>query len=147
MHSVCDILRAKAQRPVIRIHEDATVLEAARLMNENRIGAVVVTSGERVIGIFTERDVLNRVVAAQRMAGAVRVGEVMTAPVAVCAPETTRDECRSVMRHKRVRHLPVVADNQLVGMISVGDLLADAEAEQAETIEYLHEYLYGVGRG
>lgn len=143
MHSVLAILNRKPVRTVIRIEQDAAVLDAARLMNQHRIGALVVTSGERVIGIFTERDIMNRVVAERRDPATVRVGEVMTSPVAVCSLSTTRDECRSVMRHRRVRHLPVVEDGQLAGMISVGDLLADAEAEQAETIEYLHDYLYG----
>lgn len=143
MHTVAEILAGKPARPVHRVVEDATVLDAARIMNEHRIGALVVTRAEKVVGIFTERDVMNRVVALERPPGRVKVGEVMTAPVAVCAPETTREECRAVMRHKRIRHLPVVAGDRLVGIISVGDLLADAEAEQQQTILYLHEYLYG----
>ncbi|MDX2200171.1 MAG: CBS domain-containing protein [Phycisphaerae bacterium] len=143
MHTVRDILAQKPQRSVVSISENAAVVDAARLMNEHHVGSLVVTRGERVIGIFTERDILTRVVAPERAPAAVRVADVMTAPVACCALSTTRDECRSAMRHKRVRHLPVVEDDQLVGMISIGDLLADAEAEQAETIRWLHDYLYG----
>ena len=144
MHTVRDILAAKASRPVVRISEESSAIDAARLMNEHRIGSVVVTRGERVVGIFTERDILTRVVAVDRSPRAVRVSEVMTAPVACCALSTTRDECRSAMRHERVRHLPVVENDRLVGMVSIGDLLADAEEEQADTIRWLHDYLYGM---
>ena len=140
--TVQGILERKGPQ-VVSIHRDATVLEAAKHMNEHRIGAVVVTHGEKVVGIFTERDVLNRVVAGQRDATTTPVHEVMTSPVACCAPESTRAECRSVMRHWRIRHLPVVKDDRLVGIVSIGDLLMDAEEEQHETIRYLHEYLYG----
>ncbi len=134
---------SKKEGRVIRIAREATVLEAARSMNQHRIGALVVTEGDKVVGIFTERDILNRVVAVERDAAQVRVEEVMTAPVAVCTPQSSLQECRGVMREKRIRHLPVVDKEQLVGMISIGDLSAENEAEQASTISYLYEYLYG----
>ncbi|MGE3182781.1 MAG: CBS domain-containing protein [Phycisphaerae bacterium] len=143
MHTVEAILKTKPERPVFSIKEDATVLEAANLMNAHRIGALVVLRNEEIVGIFTERDLLNRVVAAEKDSRSVRIRDVMTKPIACCTLATTREECRSVMRHKRIRHLPVVEDGNLIGMISIGDLLADAEAEQQETILYLHEYLYG----
>jgi CBS domain-containing protein len=142
MPNVQKILDAKPQR-VIDIPENGTVLEAARRMNEHRIGALVVTRGQTVVGIFTERDILCRVVAAQRDPGQTTVDTVMTTPVAVCTPQTTWDECRSVMRHKRLRHLPVVTGEKLVGMISIGDLYEADEAAREETIRYLHDYLYG----
>ncbi len=142
MHSVQHILDKKSG-PVACIDAEDTVLDAARLMNERRIGALVVTRGEKVIGIFTERDILNRVVATQRSAGKTVVKEVMTAPVACCRRKTTESECRAVMRSKRIRHLPVVEDERLVGIISIGDIIEDESAEKDETIHYLHEYLYG----
>jgi CBS domain-containing protein len=112
-------------------------------MNEHRIGALVVTEGEHVVGIFTERDILNRVVAQERSPGETRVRDVMTSPVAVCSPDTTTAECRRVMRDRRIRHLPVVDNERLVGMVSIGEITADNEAEQSETIRYLYEYMYG----
>jgi CBS domain-containing protein len=142
MHTIKEILGNKEQT-VFRIAEDATVLEAAGIMNERRIGALVVTRGEKVVGIFTERDILNRVVAQRRDAAETVVRDVMTSPVACCTPETTRAECRTVMRNRRIRHLPVVQDERLVGIISIGDLIEDEEAEQQETIRYLYEYMYG----
>ncbi|MCH8806754.1 MAG: CBS domain-containing protein [Planctomycetes bacterium] len=142
MHTVQHILDRKPG-PVTCIDRESTVLDAAKLMNEKRIGALVVNRGETVIGIFTERDILNRVVAAQKVPAKTLVKDVMTTPVACCKPETTEAECRHVMREKRIRHLPVVANERLVGMISIGDITEDENAEQQETIEYLHEYLYG----
>lgn len=143
MSTVQAILNRKQGPRVVSIREDASVLDAARIMNENRIGAVVVTRGETVVGIFTERDILCRVVAAQADPAKTTIGNVMTSPVACCTPETTRHECQAVMRAKRLRHLPVVADGRLVGMISIGDLNDASQEEQEQTISYLHEYLYG----
>ncbi len=142
MGTVQKILERKG-RQVHSISEDASVLEAARQMNEHRVGALVVTRAERVVGIFTERDILCRVVAAQRDPAQTKVGSVMTAPVAVCTPETTREECRNVMRARRIRHLPVVSEGRLTGIISIGDVLEATEADQHATIQYLYEYMHG----
>jgi CBS domain-containing protein len=128
---------------VATIDQGSSVLEAAKLMNDRRIGAVVVTKGDRAVGIFTERDILNRVVAAGRMPDGTRVGEVMTSPMACCRRDTPLTECKSVMTSKHIRHLPVVEDGKLHGLVSSGDILASECADQQATIEYLHEYLYG----
>ena len=142
MHKVKHILDQKSGA-VITIDAEATVLDAARVMNQRHIGALVVAQGEKITGIFTERDILNRVVAAQRSPAETVVKDVMTAPVACCRRETTEAECRAVMRRKRIRHLPVVEDERLVGLISIGDIIEDENVEKEETIHYLHEYLYG----
>lgn len=142
MHPVRSILEQKGQE-VVRVECDATVLEAAERMNKHHIGALVVTEAEKVVGIFTERDILNRVVARERNPSECTVREVMTSPVACCSPETTRAECRAVMRNRRIRHLPVVDEGKLVGIVSVGDLLQDEGNEQQETIQYLYEMLIG----
>ena len=128
---------------VATIDRSATVLEAATLMNERRIGALVVVSGESAIGIFTERDILVRVVAAGRAPEETIVGDIVTSPMACCRRDTKLAECRAVMTAKRIRHLPVVEEGKLYGMISSGDILASEMAEQQTTIEYFHEYLYG----
>jgi len=145
MPTVEAILSRKGGR-VHNIAEDATVLDAARKMNEARIGALVVTRGEKVVGIFTERDILCRVVAVQRDPAATPVSSVMTSPVMVCSPETTREECRAVMREKRIRHLPVVRDGKLVGLVSIGDMYESSEADHEQTIHFLYEYMYGEWR-
>ncbi len=141
MPTVDSILQRKG-RHVYSIGHDATVLEAARRMNEHRIGALVVVRDGKVVGIFTERDVLNRVVAAQLDPATTRVEQVMSAPVACCTPATTRAECRHVMRQRRIRHLPVVEGDRLIGIVSIGDIVEDEGAEQQETIRYLYEYMY-----
>lgn len=127
---------------VATIEASSNVLDAAKVMNERRIGAVVVTSGERVVGIFTERDILTRVVAALKVPRETRVSDVMTSPMACCRRDTPLTECKTIMTEKRIRHLPVVEDGRLYGLISSGDVLAHERADQQETIEYLHEYLY-----
>lgn len=142
MVTVSDVLATKSGR-VFSVDASATVLDAALLMNQHHIGALVVTAGEDVIGIFTERDVLIRVVATQQSPAETIVRDVMTTPVACCQRTTTLDECRAVMTQKRIRHLPVVEENHLLGMISIGDILAKRNADQQETIRYLHDYLYG----
>jgi CBS domain-containing protein len=128
---------------VATVDREVTVLDAAKLMNDRRIGALVVTSGERAVGIFTERDILNRVVAAGKPPGETHVGEVMTSPMACCRRDTPLTECKMVMTGKRIRHMPVVEEGKLFGLVSAGDILASECADQQATIEYLHEYLYG----
>ncbi len=136
-------LLEKKGTDVATVDREATVLEAAKLMNDRRIGAVVVTAGEHAVGIFTERDILNRVVASGRQPGETCVGEVMTSPMACCRRNTPMEECKAVMTAQRIRHLPVVEEGKLFGLVSSGDILASEVADQQATIEYLHEYLYG----
>ncbi|HZT82928.1 MAG TPA: CBS domain-containing protein [Gemmataceae bacterium] len=144
MATVRDILTRKGPT-VWTIHPEATVLDAAMLMNQHKVGSLVVLGdSQRIVGMFTERDVLVRVVAAQRDPAATRVAEVMTEEVACCLPETSIEEARGAMKNRRVRHLPVVDnDNRLLGMISIGDLNAFEAVAQEQTIHLLHEYLYG----
>jgi len=141
MPTAQDIL-AKKRRNVAIISEEATVMEAAKIMSDQHIGSLVVGRDKSVVGIFTERDVLNRVVAKHLDPMKTIVKDVMTTPVACCQPTTKLAECRGVMTEKRIRHLPVVVDNKLVGMISSGDILALECGEQLRTIEYMYEYLY-----
>ncbi len=119
----------------------ATVLEAAVLMNERGIGSVIVIDNDRLAGIFTERDVLRRVVAEQRDPATTKLADVMTSPVACAAPPTTLDEIRQVMRRRRIRHVPVVNAKRVLGMISIGDLNKAEREVQVETIRYLEQYI------
>lgn len=143
MATVKDILARKGSQ-VFSIGKDATVLEGARLMNEYKIGCLVVIDLERVSGIFTERDVLSRVVAGHRNPVTTLVHEVMTREMVCCRPDTDLEEARSVFKNRRIRHLPVVDEGQrLLGLVSIGDLNAyDADAKES-TIYLLHEYIYG----
>lgn len=146
MTLVGEILEKKdpGRSKLVSVSPDDTVLDAARIMNEARIGAVVVCEPDQgIVGIFSERDILRRVVAECRSPDALKIGEVMSRPVTCCKPSTTLAECQTVMITKRIRHLPVVENKQVVGMISIGDLLATEVELQQSTIEYLNDYLYG----
>jgi CBS domain-containing protein len=140
--SVSDII-AKKGRDVATVSRETCVLDAVKEMNNRRIGAVVVINENRVVGVFTERDLLNRVVAKQLDVTQVLVNDVMSTPVACCQLSTELTEAQGVMTKKRIRHLPVVEGDDLVGIISIGDLMARQVADQQNTIRYLNEYLYG----
>lgn len=143
MPMVSDLLAAKQHR-IHAIDAACTVLETTHVMNNCGIGAVVVTSQNRMVGIFTERDVLRRVVASQRSPADTLVAEVMTVEVLCCEPTISVEEAREIMMHRRIRHLPVVDDNgAAIGMISIGDLNAHQVHEQEQQIGNLHEYIYG----
>ena len=143
MPTVKDILARKGSH-VFSVDKDATVLDAALLMNDNKIGSLVVVDQGRVSGIITERDVLRRIVAQRRDPATAWVHEVMTREMVCCEPDTDLDEARSVIKNRRIRHLPVVDQGQnLLGLVSIGDLNAyDADAKEC-TIHLLHEYIYG----
>ena len=142
MATVQSILTGKGAQ-VVSFGVADSALTAARLMNERGIGGLVVTEGDRVIGIVTERDILRRVVASQRDPGATLIRDVMTTPVACCHPDTTLAECRGVMTSRRIRHLPVVDEKGLCGIVTIGDLMAHEVTEHEATIEYLHSYIFG----
>lgn len=143
MPMVRDILARKGSH-VWSLGADVTVLQAAQFMTEHHIGAVVIRDGERIVGMFSERDILQRVVAEAREPASTLVGDVMTIEVACCTAETSLEEARGAMKNRRIRHLPVVdGHDRLLGLISIGDLNAFQVAEQEQTIFLLNEYLYG----
>ena len=132
-----------AQEHVVMVDAGATVLDAARLMTARGIGGLVVRDARGgVAGIFTERDVLRRVVGDGRDPATTLVREVMTAPVLTVAPETTVDECRRLFTGRRIRHLPVAEGGTLCGVVTSGDLIAFEADEARATIEHLEGYLY-----
>jgi CBS domain-containing protein len=143
MASVRDLLTRK-RGDVVTVAGTTTVLDASTLMVEHGIGGVVVCDDHRVAGIFTERDVLRRVVAVGRDPARTLVQDVMTTPVLTVARETSLAECRATMTERRIRHLPVVDATGLVGLVSSGDVLAYEVAEGRETIHQLESYVYSV---
>ena len=144
MGTVREILSQKRSRPLLSARPEETVLAATQRMNENGVGALLVTETGRIVGIFTERDVLRRVVAEERLPSSVSVREVMTRQVACCTLDTPIDEVQNLMRQYRVRHLPVVDDEgDVQGMLSMGDLNAYHTSNQEVAIHFLQEYLYG----
>ncbi|NNM88083.1 MAG: CBS domain-containing protein [Phycisphaerae bacterium] len=121
-----------------------SILVATQRMNRHKIGALLVMESGHIVGILTERDILQRVVAADKNPHRTTVGEAMTRDVIFCDPDTSLQEASTIMKAHRVRHLPVCdQDGQLLGMVSIGDLNAQHASEQEITIHYLHEYVYG----
>jgi CBS domain-containing protein len=112
-------------------------------MNMHKCGALVVMHDGQVAGMFTERDVLRRIVSAQRDPATTSVAEVMTTEVHCVAPETDLDEVGAIMQQRKIRHLPVCERGKLLGMISIGDLNAFHVTHQEAHINFLSEYIYG----
>jgi len=143
MATVYDILAVKGPH-VLSIGPDASVLDAAILMNEHKVGSLLVMDAGRLVGIITERDMLMRVLGKRRDPADVKVCDVMTTEVACCRPDTAVDEARGVMKNRRIRHLPVLdGDGRLLGVVSIGDLNAHLARDQEVTIHILNEYIQG----
>lgn len=143
MATVSDILVGKG-RHLNTISAPATVYDAAIMMNEHKIGSLLVLESSRLIGILTERDILVHVVAQQRDASQTLVGDIMTRDVVCCTPQTDVEEARCVMRDRRIRHLPVInGDGEVIGLISIGDLNAFQAQNQERTIYQLQGYIHG----
>lgn len=144
MGTVNDILNQKQRRQLVATRPNETVLAATRLMDEQGVGSLLVTEDDSIVGIFTERDVLRRVVAEERLPATVFVGEVMTTDVACCTLESSIDEVQNMFRQYRVRHLPVIdQEGDIQGILSMGDVNAYHASHQEVTIHFLNEYLYG----
>lgn len=143
MDTVLDILAAKP-RGVVSTPVGVTVRDATRLMNEHSIGSLLVTAGSRLVGIFTERDVLRRVVAEGRSPDSTTVGEVMTRDVVCCPPEAAVEDVAELMRCRRVRHVPVVDQEEaVVGLVSIGDINAHRFAACATELLQVRDYILG----
>jgi len=143
MPTVADVLAAKGEQ-VHSIAPQTTVLDAIRKMNQHKIGALLVMQGRQVAGIFTERDVLRRVIGEEKNPAQVTVAEVMTEDVICVEPTTDLDDVASIMKQKKVRHIPVCGEGgTLHGMVSIGDLNAYHATNQEAQIHFLNEYIYG----
>ncbi len=130
-------------RTLHAVQQNQTVWEALQIMAANNIGALPVLQGEHMVGIFSERDYARRVELQDRKTRETRMQEVMTSEFITVSPEQNMDECMQIMTDKRVRHLPVMKDGKLVGLVSIGDVLFVMIAEQKLLIEQLHSYITG----
>lgn len=138
--TVRDVLRVKGNE-VCSVKPNNSVLDALKLMAERDIGAVMVMDGERPVGIFSERDYARQVVLKGKTSKDTPVREVMTTKVAFVRPQQTIEECMALMTAKRFRHLPVIENNKLVGILSIGDVVKAVIAEQEFLIEQLVNYI------
>ncbi len=142
MKTVAELLRTKPVR-VIKVTPELSVLEAIKVLASENIGAAVVMVGDRLAGIFSERDYTRKVILKGRSSDATRVEEIMTANVVVVSPRTKARECMALMTEKNIRHLPVVDEGRVIGMVSIRDIVSDIIADQDFTIEQLEHYISG----
>lgn len=143
MNQVWQILQAKGN-DVWTISKDSTVLDALKLLAEKQIGSLVVMDGKVVAGIFSERDFARKVGVTGRPPEAVKVHEVMSEHVITVNPHQTVQECMELMTEKRIRHLPVLENGQLVGILSIGDIVKDIIVELQFMVEQLENYITGL---
>jgi len=138
--TVATILEGKGGE-VLRIGPDATVFEALELMAEKGVGALVVTDGDHLAGILSERDYARKVILLDRGSRETKVAEIMTHEVITVEPARTVTECMELMTERRFRHLPVVSDGELIGVISIGDVVKAVISEQRQLIKELEQYI------
>ncbi len=140
MRLVREILQSKGH-DVWSIRPEDLVFDAVKMLSERSVGALLVMEGEKMVGIITERDYARKVILAGKSSKQTQVKDIMTQRVLWVAPERTIEECMALMTDKRVRHLPVVENTQVVGMLSIGDLVKAIIAEQQVTIDQLQNYI------
>ena len=128
---------------VITIEQEASVFDAIKLMADRAVGSLLVMDGDKLIGIVTERDYARKVILKGRSSEETPVGDIMTAKVITSQPEQSVNECMALMSERRLRHLPVVVDGKVVGLISIGDLVQAIISDQQEEIEHLEQYISG----
>ena len=142
MAPVSDILRGKGS-DVLKIDASATVFEALEKIVERNVGSILVTEGGEVVGIMTERDYLRKIAVQGRTSRDTRVSEIMSSPLVYVTPETPLEETMAIMTDRRIRHLPVVENNDVVGILSIGDVVKYQSREQSFQIQYLTDYISG----
>jgi len=140
--TVRNLLKAKGSE-VWWLPPEATVYEAIALMAEKRIGAVLICEGGRPVGIVSERDYARKVILMGRSSKETQVREIMSSPLITVTPDQTVDECMRIVTERRVRHLPVLEGERLVGIVSIGDLVKAIISAQAQTIKQLSDYISG----
>ena len=139
---VKDILKRKGSK-VIAVSPNDSVLDALKLMADRNIGGVLVMQGEKLEGIFTERDYARKIILKGKSSAEARISEVMVTNLITITPEHDSAQCMQLMTNKTVRHLPVMEQNKVVGVISIGDVVKSVIEEQQNTIEHLEQYIAG----
>ena len=146
MTVVAEILKSKPDAAVHSIAPSASVLDALKSMAQLRIGALLVMEGKDIVGILSERDYARKIALMGRTSLTTLVSDVMTTAVMYVQPTQSSEECMALMTQNRLRHLPVVDDGMVIGMISIGDLVKDIISEQQFIIEQMKHYISGGGR-
>ena len=142
MHTIKTLLRNKGDA-VWSISPDASVYDAIHLMAEKQIGALLVMEGKRLCGVISERDYARQIILKDRSSRETRVSEIMTADVITATRQNSIQQCMGTMTENRIRHLPIVEDDEVVGVVSLGDLVKVIISDQQETIHELERYIHG----
>lgn len=143
MKTVAQILKTKQNQAVYTISPDAKVFDAIKMMSEHSIGALLVTEGEVIVGIVTERDYARKMILKGRSSTDTSVRDIMTSSVMYVRPEDSNEQCMALMTQNRLRHLPILDHGKLIGIISIGDLVKDIISEQQFIIQQLEHYIMG----
>ncbi|MDC7712580.1 CBS domain-containing protein [Vogesella sp. LYT5W] len=141
MQTVRQLLANKAIKDLISVGPEMTVFQALQVMAERDVGAILVMEMGDVVGIFSERDYARRIVLLGRTSAGTKVRDIMTSKVIFVSPEQSIGECMALMTERRIRHLPVMEDNRVIGLLSIGDLVHATIAEQQFVIEQLVKYI------
>lgn len=143
MRPISHILMSKTTASVHSVSPDSTVFEALKLMSERNVGAVLVMENEAIVGILSERDYARKIVLKDLSSRTTPVREIMSSPVVFVTPRQTNEECMALMTNNRIRHLPVLDNGRLLGMISIGDLVKDVISELEFSNDQLVHYISG----
>jgi CBS domain-containing protein len=142
MTSVAQVLKSKPNQDVYTILAADSVYDAIKLMADKQIGALIVKENGAIAGIVTERDYARKVVLMDRSSKTTPVRDIMSSAVRFVRPDQTTEDCMALMTERRMRHLPVLENDQLIGMVSIGDLVKAIIAEQQFTIQQLEQYIH-----
>jgi CBS domain-containing protein len=130
-------------RDIISVTADVSVLDAIKLMAEKTVGSLLIMQGDELQGIMTERDYARKVIIKGRSSETTEVGEIMTTDVCSASSQETVNDCMAIMNKRKIRHLPVIDDGTVVGMLSIGDLVQAIISDQQEEIQHLEQYISG----
>lgn len=145
MITVQQLMQAKVERGALSVNPDETVYQALKLMADHNVGAVMVVENEQMVGIFTERDYARKIILMGRCSLDTKISEIMTRELLTVHPDSSLEECMDLMAKWHIRHLPVLSEGRLIGIVSMRDVVQTIITNKEETIQDLQKYILGQG--